>query len=96
MKKFMFSAIAMIAFVGSSMANTSEIKELSLEVESNLVVLANCSQYAMAATLIETSASQTPMTQQQFNAAYTSNYNFCVNSNNIGAEPLPPVIIRKK
>jgi hypothetical protein len=26
MKKFMFSAIAMIAFVGSSMANTSEVK----------------------------------------------------------------------
>jgi len=28
MKKFMFSAIAMIAFVGSSMANTSEVKSL--------------------------------------------------------------------
>jgi hypothetical protein len=30
MKKFMFSAIAMIAFVGSSMANTVEIKNLEL------------------------------------------------------------------
>ena len=39
--------------------------------------------YAMAATLIDSSASPTPMTQQQFAAAYTANYNFCVYSKSI-------------
>ncbi len=33
MKKFMFTVIAMIAFVGSSMANTIEIEELKVVLQ---------------------------------------------------------------
>jgi hypothetical protein len=31
MKKFMFTAIAMVAFMGSSMANTIEVEKLNIE-----------------------------------------------------------------
>lgn len=43
MKKFMFSAIAMIAFVGSSMANTTEVKS------AEVAVTRDCMQEARAA-----------------------------------------------
>jgi hypothetical protein len=42
MKKVIFSAIAMIAFVGSSMANTCEIKE-----EQKLLLEKSCEEKAM-------------------------------------------------
>lgn len=42
MKKFMFSAIAMIAFVGSSMANTAEV-----EYNKVLVLEKSCEEKAM-------------------------------------------------
>ena len=42
MKKFIFSAITMIAFVGSSMANTSEIKEVQ-----KLLLEKSCEEKAM-------------------------------------------------
>jgi hypothetical protein len=44
MKKFMFSAIAMIAFVGSSMASTVEVKGLEA-----MKVTRDCMQEAIAA-----------------------------------------------
>ena len=42
MKKFMFSAIAMIAFVGSSMASTSEVKE-----NAKILLEKSCEENAM-------------------------------------------------
>lgn len=38
MKKVIFSAIAMIAFVGSSMANTSEIIEVKVSTVNEIVL----------------------------------------------------------
>jgi uncharacterized protein YcfL len=42
MKKFMFSSIAMIAFVGSSMANTSNVKE-----NAKILLEKSCEEKAM-------------------------------------------------
>jgi hypothetical protein len=45
MKKFMFSAVAMIAFVGSSMANTAEVTESSeIKSKNSTVVELDCKQ----------------------------------------------------
>jgi hypothetical protein len=92
MKKVIFSAVAMIAFVGSSMANTSEIKLEKIELEE---IATDCRKYAAAAVKVETLAAEQPMTQSEFAAAYTSYYNFCVDANNSGAVPLLPVVIKK-
>jgi len=45
MKKFMFSAIATITFVGSSMANTSEVK---VEEKKEVATVSQCSDVYQA------------------------------------------------
>jgi hypothetical protein len=92
MKKVIFSAIAMIAFVGSSVANTVEVEKEKIAVEE---IATDCKKYASAAVKIETLAAEQPMTQSQYAATYSSYYNFCVGANNSGAIPLLPVVIKK-
>ena len=92
MKKIIFSAIAMIAFVGSSMANNAAVREEKIKLED---IATDCKKYAAAAVKVETIAAEQPMTQSEFAAAYTSYYNFCEDANNSGSVPLLPVTIKK-
>ena len=48
MKKFMFTAIAMVAFMGSSMANTIEIKEITVTIVDNKDI---CDRIALASAM---------------------------------------------
>ena len=72
MKKFMFSAIAMIAFVGSSMANNSAIEE---EKEAGKV---NCATVAMAA--LDAADPKHTMTSHEAGLFYQGQYDACIKS----------------
>ena len=71
MKKFIFSAVAMIAFVGSSMAADVAEKEKEVEKVDYAVV-------AIAA--LDAADPNNTMTQKQSNAFYQSQYNACIKS----------------
>jgi hypothetical protein len=73
MKKFMFSAVAMIAFVGSSMASTSEVRKVEV-----LVVEKTCAEKAM--DYLDARDPNNVMTSSQAHEVYTSYYSGCVNA----------------
>ncbi len=71
MKKFLFSAVALIGFtVASYGANTVEVEETGSTT--------NCNTYALASTIEESGALGRPMTQSEFAQSYSFWYNFCV------------------
>jgi hypothetical protein len=88
MKKLFFTAIALVAFSGVSMANTIEIEN----TDSLEKTLQNCFNYALAATVLESGG--TPMSQSEFNANYSFYYNACQYAKSVGAEILLPVVIK--
>jgi len=69
----MFSAIAMIAFVGSSMANTSEVKKAEVLVEEK-----TCQEKAM--DYVEARDPNNLMTNAQLHEIYSAYYTGCVNA----------------
>jgi hypothetical protein len=88
MKKMIFSAVALLAFSFAGMANEIEEKK----VEEKIIVKANCDSYAKSCIVAET-YQYGPMSQSQFNEAYSFYYNTCVEANNSGATLLNPIFI---
>jgi hypothetical protein len=88
MKKVFFSAFALITFSISATANEIEEKK----VEEKIIVKANCDSYAKSCIVAET-YQYGPMSQSQFNEAYSFYYNTCVEANNSGATLLDPIFI---
>lgn len=74
MKKVIFSVIAMVAFVGSSMANSIATEE---EKEAEKV---DCVSVAIAA--LDAADPNNTMTIRQANAFYQGQYNACIKSTN--------------
>jgi hypothetical protein len=74
MKKVIFSAVAMIAFVGSSIANTVAIEE------EKVVAQVDCVNVAIAA--LDAADPNNTMTQSQSDAFYQGQYNACIKSTN--------------
>ncbi len=72
MKKFMFSAVAMIAFVGSSRANTAEIEVVE---KKEKVVMSLCSDIYHATYI---SAENNGASQSQASAVAWAAYSTCV------------------
>ena len=72
MKKFMFSAIAMIAFVGSGWANTSEIEVVQKKEKA---VMSLCSDIYHATYI---SAENNGASQSQASAVAWAAYSTCV------------------
>ena len=69
MKKVIFTAIAMIAFSGASMANTEEVKKVT--ENDDLDVRANCMQEAMAVyNELSSAGIEESECQYEANAAY--------------------------
>ena len=80
MKKFIFSAVLMVAFVGSSRAS-NEIKVP--EIKSLETMEKDCTAYALANALAESEASPTQLTLPQLLAAIATYYSFCEDSEGI-------------
>ena len=72
MKKFMFTVIAMIAFVGSSMANTIEIEELKSSTPIDCM--------AVAAAALDVADANNTMTPIQAGLFYQGQYDACIKS----------------
>ena len=85
MKKVFFSAIALLAFSFAGMAN--EIEEKKVEVETLGV---DCNRYARASIVAETYYYGSPLSQSEFNEAYSFYYNTCTEANRVGATLLMP------
>lgn len=89
----MFSAVALIAFSVTGMANNGgkdvETKETK-KVEK--VVKTNCSSYATSSVQAETLA-YGPMSFDEYAEAYTFYFNTCQDANNSGATLLDPVFV---
>ena len=81
MKKFIFSAVAMIAFVGSSMANNSEVKETTFKEEK--FMFSQCSDVYQATWI---SAKKNGANDEQAGAVAFDAYQTCLGIS-------PPVII---
>ena len=87
-KKFIFSAVALMAFSFAGMAN--EIAET--EVDDTIVKEADCGSYARASIVAETQQYGV-MSQSEFNEAFSFYYNTCVDANNSGATLLNRVFV---
>lgn len=85
MKKMIFSAVALVAFSVSGMAN--EIEEKKVEEETLSV---DCNRYARASIVAETYYYGSPLSQSEFNEAYSFYYNTCTEANRTGATLLMP------
>jgi hypothetical protein len=81
MKKVIFSAIAMIAFVGTSMANASEIKKSEV-----FLVVKTCEEKAM--DYLDARDPNNVLTSTQAHEIYTAFLSGCANTNK--SVPLQP------
>lgn len=84
MKKMIFSAVALIAFSYAGMAN--EIEEKNTDEKLGV----DCNRYARASIVAETYYYGAPLSQSEFNEAYSFYYSTCTEANRIGATLLMP------